>query len=145
MKKTIIDQTYTNDQGHLVELGTTDIDAFYGEAAPSYMSKGHHVVRLAHYEMVPEKTVQTRTDLYTAKAYILLDFVDKKSGEVTTTRLYSGFVPYFMDAIALQSEGATSGMKLSQVLSYISKNDIDIWVSYDREYGIRVNYREPRA
>lgn len=144
MKKSIIDQNYIDGNGNQIELGTTDIDSFYSESAPAYMSKGHHIVRLVHYELIPEKSVQSRTDRYTTKPYILMDLVDQKNGEVTTTRLYSSFVPYFMDAIALQSEGATSGAKLSKVLEYISKHDIDIWVSYSREYGVQVNYREPR-
>lgn len=139
MKKT----TYINDSEH-IEIGTTDIDAFYSEPTKRYLSAGHHIVRLAHYEVVPEKTVQTRTDCYTTKPYILLDLVDQKDGDVTTTRLYANFVPYFMDQIAAQTEGAISGMKLGNVLKYLGSHDFDIWVDYSKEFGVQVNYREPR-
>ncbi len=139
MKKTTI-----IDNGNEIELGTTDIDAFYSEAAPRYMEAGHHIVRLSHYEVVPEKTVTTRTDVYTTKPYILLDLRDVKSGEITTTRLYSGFVPYFLDNIAAQTSGEISGMKLSNVLNYLGRNDFEIWVTYSRERGVEVSYREPR-
>lgn len=130
--------------GTEIELGSTNIDDFYAESAPSYMEQGHHIVRLVHYELIPEKTVKTRTDIYTTKPYILLDLVDKKSGEVTTTRLYSAFVPYFLDGIAGQTGGAISRMKLSEVLKYLGTHDFEIWVSYDKDYGVQVNYREPR-
>jgi hypothetical protein len=143
-KTSPIDQHYMDDNGNEIELDTSSIDAFYSESAPRYMEAGHHTVRLTHYEVVPEKTVTTRTDVYTTKPYILLDLSDVKSGEVTTTRLYANFVPYFMDQIALQSKGEVSGMKLTGVLKYMMTSDIDIWVSYSREFGVQVNYREPR-
>ena len=134
----------TAANGTEIELGSTNIDDFFTESAPSYMEKGHHIVRVAHYELIPEKTVKTRTDLYTTKPYILLDLADKKTGEVTTTRLYSAFVPYFLDGIAAQTDGAISRMKLSEVLKYLGTHDFSIWVTYDKEYGVQVNYREPR-
>lgn len=139
MRKT----TYVNDSEN-IELGTTDIDAFYSEKAPSYLSSGHHIVRITHYEVVPEKTVTSRTDVYTSKPYILLDLQDQKDKDVTTTRLYQNFVPYFMDQIGAQTEGATGNMPLSGVLKYLMTHDFDIWVDYSREYGVQVNYREPR-
>ena len=141
MKKT----TYITDSER-TEIGTTDIDAFYSEKAPSYLSSGHHIVRITHFEVVPEKTVTSRTDVYTTKPYILLDLADQKDkSSVTTTRLYQNFVPYFMDQIGAQTEGATSAMPLSAVLKHLMTHDFDIWVTYSREFGVQVNYREPRS
>lgn len=141
IKKTVIH----DDRGNEIELGTTDIDALYSASAPQYLSAGVHTVRLTHYEIVPEKTVTTRQDSYTTKPYILLDLADAKTNEVTTTRLYFNFVPYFMDNIAAQTDGAIGGMRLSEVLAYLGRNDFTVWVSYDPQRGVQVAYREPRA
>jgi len=139
-------QAYEDNNKNLVELeALEDIDSFYAAPAKRDMERGHHVVRLVHYEVVPAKTVQTRYDVYTTKQYILLDLVDSKNGEVISTRLYAGFVPYFMDAIKNQTAGNTCNMKLSEVLKYLGAHDFDIWVSYSREFGVQVNYREPRS
>lgn len=143
-KTSPIDQEFIDEHGNEVQLGTTSIDDFYSASAPHALAPGHHTVRIAHFELIPEKTVTTRTDRYTTKPYILLDLVDTKDGDVTTTRLYSGFVPYFMDAMIAQTDGAISGMKLTQVLTYLSTNTFEIWVSYSAQEGVRVNYREPR-
>lgn len=134
--------TDKNDQN--IEYLVTDIDGFYSEPAKKYFKSGHHLVKLAHWELIPEKTVTSRTDVYTTKPYILLDLVDTKTKEATTTRLYSNFVPYFLDQIAAQTEGAISGMKLSEVLAYLGKNKFEIWITYDKATGVQVNYQEPR-
>ena len=126
------------------EVFVSSIDSFYEAPAKSYLKRGHHIVRLANYELVPSREVESRTDRYTTKAYLLLDLVDVKTGEATTTRLYSSFVPYFMDAIAAQTAGAISEMKLSDVLKYLGTHEFEIWVSYDKQYGVQVNYQEPR-
>lgn len=121
-----------------------DLDAFYSAAPKSYISSGHHIVKLVNWELVGEREIATRTEHYVTKSYILLDLKDTKSGEVTTTRLYQSFVPYFLDQIAGQTDGAISGMGLKQVFSYLSKHEFDIWVSYSKQYGVQVNYQEPR-
>lgn len=144
-RTSLVTQTYEDNDRNLVELeALEDIDSFYAAPVKRDLTSGHHVVRLTHYEVVPAKTVQTRHDVYTTKQYILLDLVDKRSGDVTSTRLYANFVPYFLDAIKIQTEGATCNKKLSEVLAYLGNHDFDIWVSYDREFGVQVNYREPR-
>lgn len=140
-KKTVIH----DDRGNEIELGTTDIDALYSASAPKYLSAGEHTVRLVHWEVVPEKTVTNRQDTYTTKPYILLDLADSNTNEVTTTRLYFNFVPYFMDNIAAQTDGEIGGMKLSEVLAYLGRHDFTVWVSYDPQRGVQVAYREPRA
>lgn len=131
-------------RGTEVEYLVTDIDAFYEEPAKTYLAKGHHIVTLAHWELVPAKEVVTRTDNYTTKPYIMLDLVDVKTNEATTARLYSGFVPYFLDQIAAQTAGAIGGMKLSEVLAYLQTHKFEIWVSYDKSMGVQVNYQQPR-
>lgn len=143
-KTSPIDQEYIDEHGNKITLGTTDMDAFFAGSAPAVMAAGHHVVRLAHWELVPEKEVETRTDRYTTKPYILLDLVDVEDGDVTTTRLYSGFVPYFMNALLGQFNGEIRGMKLTEILTYMGTHEFEIWVSYSAKDGARVDYREPR-
>lgn len=145
-KTSPITQAYEDDHGNIVELDAlVDVDKFYAPPERHDPAAGHHIVRLVHYEVVPAKTVQTRFDVYTTKQYILLDLADRKSGEVISTRLYEGFVPYFWDAIILQSAGNCRAKKFSEMLSWMQNNDVDIWVSYDRKFGVQVNYREPRS
>ena len=140
MKTTIIDTV--NEQR--TELFVTDIDAFYSAPSPNYLKAGHHIVKLANWELVPQKTVETRTDHYVTKPYILLDLVDTKTNEATVARLYSGFVPYFLEQIAAQTDGAIGGMHLSEVLNYLGKKKFEIWVTYDKSKGPQVSYRAPR-
>lgn len=143
-KTSPIDQHYMDDNGNEIELDTTGIDSFYSEETPHYAKAGYHVVRLIHAEMEPEKTVTSRTGVYVKKAHIIMDLRDVKTGEVITTKLYPNFTPYFMDQIAKQSEGTLDRAPLSEVLKYMTRSDIEIWITYDRVYGVQVNYREPR-
>lgn len=138
-KNLIIDEHITRD-----EVLVDSLDAFYSEAPKTYVASGHHIVKLINWELVPEREVETRTDHYITKSYVLLDLKDIKTGEVTTTRLYSNFTPFFIDQIAAQTDGAISGMKLSKIFEYLGKHDFDIWVSYSKQYGVQVNYQEPR-
>lgn len=137
-KATIVDKNDPN-----VELTIMDLEAFYSEPVKTYLKAGHHVVKLAHYELVPERTVTSRTEVYTTKPYLLLDLVDVKTGEATETRLYSGFVPYFMDQLAVQTKGEISGMTLKELLHYLGRNSFDIWVKYDPKTGVQVSYQKP--
>lgn len=138
--------TYINSQNDTnVELNIMDLEAFYSKPVKTYLPAGHHVVKLAHYEVVPEKTVTTRTDRYTTKPYILLDLVDVKTHEATETRLYSGFVPYFMEQLVVQTKGEISGMTLKQLFDYLGKNSFDIWVKYDPQNGVQVSYQRPKS
>lgn len=111
-------------------------------------SEGHRVVRLKHYEVVPAKKIlnyyQGRTEDTgrVTKAHIRLEYVTS-DGEHIESKLYENAVAFFMNRVARQTDGATLGMKLSAVLKYISEHDIDVWLEFNRQYGVQVRYSEP--
>lgn len=78
------------------------------------------------------------------KAHIRLEYVTS-DGEHIESRLYENGVAYFMNCVASQTDGATLGMKLSAVLKYIAEHDIDVWLEFNRQYGIQVRYSEPNV
>ena len=102
------------------------------ESFDSYVTPtaGHHVCRVVEFEYTePER----------GKPYIAIDLRDK-GGVTISTRMYSARVPYFMNAVARQTAGATGGMKFSQVLEYLKSHDLETWVSFHPDYGIQVEY-----
>lgn len=97
---------------------------------------GRHTCKVTCYEhVVPEE--EGKQD------YILVTMLGKDCCTFEA-RLYAARIPYFMGAIARQTRGATAGIKLSAVLDYLMAHDFDIWVSYDPDYGMQVNYSAPR-
>ena len=98
-------------------------------------SVGKHSCKVVDFAIISE---EGRTP------YCSIDMVDSDGAEIPS-RLYSARVPYFMGTIARQYPDSVAGKKLSDVLKFLSKNAFDIWVSYDAQYGVQIQYSEPRS
>lgn len=58
-------------------------------------------------------------------------------------KLYENRIPYFMEGIATQTDGATARLKLSELLEELKTREFTTWVSYNGRYGQQFNWREP--
>lgn len=113
------------------------IDSFGTAALPS---KGKHTVTLESYKMVPAKVADDGTVL--AQPYVALAWNDHSKMEMVDVRLYSGMVPFFMDGLNRQLDGALMGMKLSAILETLRTQEVDIWVTWSSKYGVQASYFE---
>lgn len=113
------------------------IDSFGTAALPS---KGKHTVTLESYKMVPAKVADDGSIL--AQPYVALAWNDHSKMEMVDVRLYSGMVPYFMDGLNRQLDGALMGMKLSAILEFLRTTEVNIWVDWSSKYGVQASYFE---
>ena len=121
----------------------TDLNSFSDASLPT---TGHHVVRIIRWELVPRKEIVRRyqgnvvhTGDYT-KEYVSIDMKDTTSRDVYNAKLYPNGVPSFMNNLATQTDGAVMGMKLSELLRYFLQHDLEIWVRWDSQYGVQIDY-----
>lgn len=129
-------KTTTNTKINDVNLDSF-IDSFGTASLPS---KGKHTVTLESYKMVPAKTADDGTIV--AQAYVSLAWNDREKMEMVDARLYSAAVPYFMDGVNRQVDGAFMGMKLSAILESLKTREITITVDWSSKYGVQVSYFE---
>lgn len=108
-----------------------DFDCFDNFTLPT---EGRHTCKVQGFDMVKPENGQP---------YILVQLFGGDCAAFET-RIYSARVPYFMAAVARQTCGAIGGLRLSEVLDYLTKHTFDVWVKYDKDYGLQVNYSEPR-
>ena len=140
-----INESVRNISSGAINPADTDIDNFSDYVVNS---EGHRVVSLKYYEVVPAKKIlnyyQGRTEDTgrTTKKHIRLELMTD-DGEHIETKLYEKGVAYFMNSIAAQTGGAARGMKLSEVLNYITTHYFDVWVEFSSQYGVQVRYSDP--
>lgn len=131
----------------VLSASSTDINSFTSYALPS---KGHHIVNVLLWEVVPEREIVNRyqgkvvSSGEFTKKYIRLDLRDADNGSVYEAKLYPAMVPFFMNNMVNQTEGAVLGMTLEQILKYFTTHDMDIWVRWSSQYGVQIDYYEKR-
>ena len=94
--------------------------------------------RIGRHEclLVPRKDKSLYIDACSKsnKHYIELAFIDT-DGETLTYRLFDAYMGAWFSQIWRQTKGATGGMTATEVLEYLTKHEIGIWVDVSEEFS----------
>jgi len=144
-----------------VELGSSYVDDMFEgyDIGNVGATLGHHVVKLLMFVPRPHKKTTTRTNVKEEDPYFALQFKDVNTGAVIgkigadedhrnedSVRLYPHMIQSLRWNLNKAYHGAGEGLKPSELLAFISKHEIDIWLTWSDTYGkALVNYYDVKA